>query len=37
VEVVTPEFVDIGIGLIWLAAVLVFWGFLADATKGGRR
>jgi hypothetical protein len=34
---VNLELVDIGIGLIWLAAVLVFWGFLAEATKGGRR
>ena len=32
-----PELLDIGIGLFWLATVLVFFAFLADATKGGRR
>ena len=31
------ELLDVGIGLLWLAVVVLFWGYLADATKGGSR
>lgn len=31
------ELLDVGIGLLWLAAIVMFWALAANATRGTRR